>query len=437
MKIYSEKSKTKICYFCCKTVLNINNSFKSLTKKHYACEDCAKIHLRECSECGKKEFYSFMHTVAHSKNLICGICLDAKYHYCRICRRIFKTNDLIKKYDEYFCISCHDKTFVKCHKCKKEIIGFKEPIRYGTDFYSYCDKCFHKSFGICVECNGTYRIREGEYENGEFICNRCLSRRDSVVYEYNYLPELKFLCNKKEMLNIKTKNNILFMGMELEVGKTKYKVNKHPKEFLKFLKRIGVYDYYFLKKDSSISAFEIVSHPFSLIFAKESMRIDKIVKWLIKEDYNLSNCGFHVHLDRKFFLESDIIKMRIFFSRFKDKLFLISGRDDPVNEYCLYEKYSLKTLYSLTNQKGRHCAFNINTRKNTVEIRIFKGTFDYDLILSYLEFCQYLSEFVKINPLEFISQEEKNKVWLAFTNASKKYINFYNLLKQKDLIRCV
>jgi hypothetical protein len=361
---------------------------------------------------------------------ICNFCFKEKYVKCYVCRIIIRIKDAIKKDGIFFCEHCFQSTFVKCHKCKREINGIEESILTGLDHYKYCSKCFGTIYKICTHCRRTFYLRNVRYsDDNEWLCLECF-RRSSMVHSYSYLPTLKFLSDKKE-------KNVLFMGMELEVGKSKYNENIHPKAFLNFIKKIGVFKFYFLKKDSSISAFEIVSHPFSLVFAKKNMKIDKITKWLVKKDYNLSNCGLHVHLDKDYFDESDIIKMRILFSRFKNNLYLLSGRENPDNEFCLYEKYCFKKMSSLYNQKGRHCAFNINTNKSTVEIRIFKGTFNYNLILAYLEFCQCLSGFVKSNNIEFISSNQKNKIWVEFITKSKKFHYLYELLKEKGLTKCV
>jgi hypothetical protein len=380
-----------------------------------------------CKECGEEVLVNMLYKIKNG-TLICKSCLEKKYLKCYICGNYINVNKSFQKDHRFFCESCFKKTFIKCHKCKGEINGLKETIKTGIGGQKYCRKCFYEIFNICRCCHVTFYLREGMYDdNGVFWCLRCFARMN-IVHEYNYLPKLNFLSDKKE-------KNVLFMGMELEVGKTKYNENVHPKDFLNFLKKIGVFGFYFLKRDSSISAFEIVSHPFSLLFAKKNMKINEIVKWLAKKDYNLSNCGLHIHLDRNYFDEMDIIKMRIFFSRFKNELFVISGRENPDNEFCLYEKYCFKKMSSLFNQKGRHCAFNINTNKSTVEIRIFKGSFSYNLILSYLEFCQCLSGFVKSNDIDFTSHQKK-KIWLEFVVKSKKFSNLYNLLKQRELIKC-
>ncbi len=419
--------KHRTCIFCGNILENEKDYFQSPKRGGYVCASCEK-YTSVCVECGIKELNQDLFKTANGER-ICGSCLDKKYTKCYLCGRIYRKNEIIVGDGKFFCEYCFKITFVKCHKCKKEINGLVESIKEGLDHYKYCNSCFNKIYRRCSHCHRIFYLRNGRFdENGDFLCFNCF-RRTSIIHEYSYLPKLNFWSDKKE-------KNVLFMGMELEVGKTKYDENIHPKEFLNFLKKMGIFKFYFLKRDSSISAFEIVSHPFTLLFAKKNMKINDIIKWLTKKDYNLSNCGFHIHLDRNYFCESDIIKMRIFFSRFKDNLYLLSGRETPDNKFCLYEKYCFKKMNSLSNQRGRHCAFNINTNKSTVEVRIFKGTFNYDLILAYLEFCQCLSGFVKSNTVGFTSHQKK-KIWEEFIRKSKKFHNLYKLLKEKELTKCV
>jgi hypothetical protein len=419
----------KIC-FCCKNPITEKNLSTYSNDKLFFCNECVNKYFRICCECGEKHYYLFMHNSVNYNDFICKICYEKKYCNCRGCGHNIK-KEFAKNMGKYYvCDKCYPKYFVKCSHCKKLINGFESPIRKSPQRKNYCDDCYDTLFRICDSCRQIFnRNRLKIDDSGRHLCLSCF-KRNFIVHDYFYLPKLKFS-------NCKEEKNSLFMGLELEVSKENYKEFLHPKLFLSFLKKLGVYNLYFLKRDSSVSAFEIVSHPFTLKFAKNCMKINKITEWLEKNNYNLDNCGLHIHLDRNYFQETDIIKLRIFFSRFKNELYLISNRDNPSNKYCLYEKYCLKTISNLKNQRGRHCAFNINTNKNTVEVRIFNGTFKYSLILSWLEFCQCLSDFVKNNKLELFSSIKRNESWEAFILASKKYSKLYELLKEKGLIKCV
>ena len=110
---------------------------------------------------------------------------------------------------------------------------------------------------------------------------------------------------------------------------------------MEFLKKQKIDDRYYFKQDGSINnGFEVVTHPFTIVYAHHHLKFQKIIKWLEKRNfmsYETGACGLHIHLDRDFFNELDITKLRLFFSANREHLYKFSKREGKNDSFCEYE----------------------------------------------------------------------------------------------------
>ncbi len=140
----------RYCHICDKILKKEDNNFESPSKGYYLCFDCEIKYTTSCCECGKKDLKKYLFSVNRSEDRVCESCYQKKYKICNGCHNIFRKKDLVEKYDRFFCERCFEITFVKCHKCKREVVGFKEPIRNGLDNHKYCDKCFCRLYKCII-----------------------------------------------------------------------------------------------------------------------------------------------------------------------------------------------------------------------------------------------------------------------------------------------
>ncbi len=261
------------------------------------------------------------------------------------------------------------------------------------------------------------------------------------IKNYNYTPnswhfkEEKYeITDKKEVGN---KVFPLYIGMELEVepyDRDPNRVLSYATNFRNFLTGLNVHKMFYFKHDGSVQGFEIVTHPFSLKYAK-NLELRKILEWLTKEQYtSYSNgrCGLHIHLDKNYFNHFDIIKLRMFFSRNQKQIKIFSKRDGCNTKYCGIEEFSLKNfLYG--GQEGRYWALNMNTGKNTIEIRIFRGTLDYARLIASMQFCEAVALFVKTVGIGYISKQISWEYFIEWAKTRGRWKLFTDYLNSDKI----
>jgi hypothetical protein len=393
---------TMICKYCKKEEIILNpNKYLGYYDFSYIdmCEKCKKEKLETCPECNAT---------------------------------LLKSNFETSSKGERLCKNCYRRKYFKCNGCKKEFYSEERAGSYNDR--SYCQECWDLRFNYCEVCERTYYLEDLIF-NSEFGVWHCSGCRPQIkiIKNYHYKPtKYKFLKEKFEIP--------LYMGLELEVEPFIFddSLQKLAAAFKNFLKSEYLENFIYLKTDSSIRGFEIVTHPFTLKYSHEHINWNKILKWLIENNYTSyknGRCGLHVHLDKDYFSEMDIIKMRTFFAMVPNKIFNFSMRGEQGTTYCLYESFDKKKFFNFS-QNGRHCAFNINTNKNTVEIRVFRGTLNIKRFIASLQFCDAVGNFIKeLGGGFFFSKLNSEKImWETFLDWAKKKGNYNHFINYNNLI---
>jgi hypothetical protein len=364
------------------------------------CEKCKKINMEKCTECGQTFLKERFKTSKKGERL-CSFCYSLKYFLCSACNKEFSKDELEGMFNgKNYCVECWDLRFKYCEICERPY--YLEDLQYNEEF----------SVWHCLDCRPQLKI----------------------IKNYHYKPsKWKYLKEKWEYP--------LYMGVELEVEPFIYDENiqKVACEFKNFLKSELLENFIYFKTDSSIHGFEIVTHPFTLQYAHNHIKWNRVLEWLIEKNYTSfknGRCGLHIHLDKSYFSDTDIIKMRTFFSGASNEIFKFSRREGKDNQYCIYEPFN-KSRFLNFAQNGRHCAFNINTNKNTVEVRVFKGTLNINRFIASLQFCDALANFVKISSWAFFINNVscEKLLWSEFIDFAKRasiynhFINYVNLIE--------
>jgi len=288
-----------------------------------------------------------------------------------------------------------------------------------------------------MKCGGCNEVdihpNKSNTYKGRCYCIECLDEelRDDLI-ESQYNPPFK-------IRNHDAKNKLI-MGMELEteIYEEEDCVGIQTRKFKNFLEKEGILDFYHIKGDCSLDyGIELITQPFSLEYIKKNHLLAKTLNELRKRKFDSENesgnAGIHIHIDRSYFSNPDLIKMRLFFALNQEYLWRLSGRYSKDNEYCEYEEYDYYSLMDRPLHTPKYSALNLGL-SNTVEIRIFNSTLNYKRIMGYFEFVESICKYVKETSIhnivggdkEFGNSEES---WKRFVNYSKKYRYLTKLLK--------
>lgn len=376
------------------------------------------VKERQCFKC-KEKLETDEGREGADEELYCDDCFSDLFCICDKCEDVIWSDDSFspESGDSIYCDYCYRVLYFHCEACDCEV--HRDYSSIGSDDCSYCSDCWQERFGGCDGCGNTFRQEDLRWsdENEEYYCEDCRGESRNV-HDYGYKPEAEF--NKLEW------EKHLFMGIELEVQREE-EIGEYADKFIKFLNKEGKEKYFYLKHDNSIGddGFEIVSHPFTLQYAHKNIGFCKILKWLQDHEFKSEEsgeCGLHIHLDKKFFEELDIAKLRLFFKKNGNKITILSRREDKqIRSYCKFEDISDKDIIRGSSQSGRYWAVNCeHSSRETVEIRIFRGTLDVKRFIAILQFVDAIANFVKKIGITSLLIGEK----LYYENSWKLFIDW-------------
>jgi len=413
-------------------------------------------HEFTCDECGEE-----CHEVTSTEEgEVCACCLDEKFIKCSDCGDWHYKEESFNCDDGYLCQSCYDNDYFTCERC-----GEVHPCDESCTVYSgsrrneeqWCDDCisnyayrcddcedYFTSSGLahngdrtlCYDCAQNYYTCEGcgdvihqdnSYYSEDDDCSYCEScyhdscnSKRSAIHDYNYKPYPHF------------HGKGLHLGIELEM---ECKDRGETAEAL--LEFSDDEDLFYFKSDGSLNnGIELVTHPCSLTYHKEDFGWSDVLKkavYMGARSHDTSTCGIHVHLSRKFFTLSEITRFVAFVNVHGDHLKRLARRG--ASDYSRFKNKKDGTR-KLVNQEERYEAVNLYNR-NTLEVRIFKGTLKESTLLSCIEVCDAMARFVKTSNISsIISKSEENwEQFLAYVcNNLKVYSNLHSYMQHKGMI---
>ena len=344
-----------------------------------------KTAVLKCSHCEK----TFAGLCYRDGKGYCANCFDLLFMHCSYCGLIVSRDDIYHFGRHSFCPTCLELNTFRCSRCEELVLN--ENIYMNRSGERYCGVCYEETHTSCARCDNEIYIDDAySIDDGRYLCSHCYEQEGSrLVHDCGYRPRWSFNKQKWE--------NTLYLGIELEVETRDFEDSSE--DFTNYTKRAGLGDLFYLKEDGSLNnGFEIVSHPFTLQYAHKNFNFRKMLAHLLRSgnsSYKQGTCGFHIHLDRRFFTNLEVKKMRLFFSYNRTILRKFSNRGNTGGSYCLYERYDKVDFLDNKQQAGRYNALNINTGKNTIEIRIFRGTLDFKRFLASLQFTDAVANYVK------------------------------------------
>jgi len=382
----------------------------------------------KCEKCNEVFKEDELH-IGADNNYYCDSCWEQNFYTCEDCgTTIWQDDSHCTVNGEVYCEDCYDSHYCHCNNCSDEISN--DDAKLGADNNYYCEDCWEERFNVCDDCGSIQWSENLEYneETNEYFCSTCLrNKRKKVIHDYGYRPEAVF--KKMEY------DQSLYMGIELEIQRKSDYID-YADKFMTFLKEEGTDEHFYLKHDGSVSnGFEIVSHPVTLKYAHKNIGFQKILTWLQENEFTSEQsgeCGLHVHISKNFFEDLDITKMRLFFKQNQDKLFKFSRRSQESLHFCDFEKKSIKDILDGEISDGRYWALNLNSSRETIEIRMFRGTLDVKRFVSILQFVDAFSHFVKdvgITSLIIGEREYKENSWKLFIDWCKEENKYTTMLK--------
>jgi hypothetical protein len=258
-----------------------------------------------------------------------------------------------------------------------------------------------------------------------------------IIHDYSYRPDAIFHSTDK--------NERLFFGIEVEVeakdSKSASAMHAHKLEGL---------DLAYLKHDGSLNdGFEIVTHPMSHDFFKN----EATELWTVLEDlrskygmkvkaWDTKTCGLHIHISRTGFNGGSHMHRFLnlvysnpdFYStlagrtsdqwaKFTDIFQREYKRDangeriwDMDNGYEVTTMRTFKHKLDADRNSDRYSAVNTNNR-DTLEMRIFRGSVNGDTIKSQLDLAHASVEYTRTLTVQDVREgalSADNLMWYVF-----------------------
>ena len=371
---YFKCDKTVECYECGSKILKKHAYYLDIWDK-YLCEDCAKKEYLICKFC-KKAFESWQRIIIlENGECICEKCKEEQLFRCEKCKEYFEFNEVVFV-GEFYCIDC-----------------YKE--KYNVDSNMYCGmidfgKC--KYYGKCIGGWNCHRNDIWDVYGAKFKTPlwepKTLGKNDSIPIRV----ELKVdICEYE--LSPKTQEEIKFLlEMSRKYPNTKYGKIKYVLmqslvvELSRILKDNA---YYRVSNYLSEYGFEIVSCPCSVEYHKkninwkEAFELIEKYGYTVPKEYEINGPSLVLSLNRK---DVDVEKLKKYFKENWKKI----GKTVELNS-----KYF-----------GPQSMF---VSKDTVELKMFKGTLDVEKFYKILETVAKIVEYTKREVENTKREVEKKK----------------------------
>lgn len=352
------------CYLC-GAIEHVRDDFNAPNADHSAVIMCDKC-FDESMQCPACDYY-------HNDG---DDCL-AKMRECTYCNDKHNAEDSYD-YDREVCNDCCHSTFI-CEDC-----GSRRDVDDATsnnDDETICRDCANHYY-TCDECDIMYndddRIDDGEY----VFCSESCQYKHTAKIRDDYNGSYTY---KDDIIG----KGPLFMGAEWELELTG--------DCATIMKRLTYLPNMEFHEDSSISNnincfdLELTTMPMDMsshydfwdhLFVRMG---DDIGDGLNSQWGGRHQCGFHIHINKEALSALSLGKILVFINDDENTDFItkIAGRATH------YAHRAPKNITDI-GRADDHDAINTCTKHGTFEFRIFAGTNDKAIILSYLEFVHSL-----------------------------------------------
>lgn len=264
-----------------------------------------------------------------------------------------------------------------CHDCNRRVAL--------TSMYVYQGRL------VCVTCANAIRTGLPAADRGQV---------QPVILNYGRAPQLR-------TYKLSTEPNAPTFGIELEIEKQVRSVEVLHQDAKHVQDIIGGQDKVYFTFDGSVAhGYEMKSHPVTLDYFKTHFadKWEQAFEWLASQNYQSYNaqasCGLHIHINRSQFGTStandSTRKLVVFFCRNQMQLKVFGKRNGRGEQYCPYpELGNLERYANGTLSWSERGAINLQGARNpTYEVRIWRGTLNFNRVMANLEFCHALTQYI-------------------------------------------
>ncbi len=334
---------------------------------------------------------------------------------CDVCGRFEVPNDVAEINGRKVCTPCMKRNYRRCADCGRWFrrdSGFihdylidetTDPDNSKKNWKYICNDC-RTNYTQCREC-GALTKNPQDYR-GNKVCGACYG---NVLKGYHYDGNPTY---GMPMLGKETRNGDILMGIELEADRGG-RSNKNARIIANIMGR----DYITICTDGSIhNGFELISCPANYKYHLTTLHWKEAMEKLKELGYvshDGGSCGLHIHLDREYFgsMKKDEYEGKFFVILRNNREWIKSFSRRFSYGYCKingYEhsydasddtigKFPYPPSINWINKKKqyeRHMAVNFQNEA-TVEIRIFRGTLNYETFVATLQMVKMWAYFVK------------------------------------------
>ena len=310
-----------------------------------------------------------------------------------------------------------------------------EIYQLGDDFYTMA--YIEHDDDLVFDIDGELRHRDDVYywesddeyhdeaEDEDYDEDEEQNENSSIIRNYSFKPILQFISMPYDS------KEVPFFGIELEVER----MDKSETSRGDMAKKIENKAWYFKNDGSLNNGFELVSHPLTFSYIKHSAKdFESALNELSNNAYNSYNantCGMHIHISKKAFGTWQLYKFMKFFAENVPFIVAISQRkmDKLVQWANIEDNDDNALMYKAKKKEGnsaRYVAINLQNY-STIEVRIFRGTLNFQSFMKNIEFVHALYMFTKeckIITLDLFKEYIANSC--EYSNL-KKFIKLKNL----------
>lgn len=444
---------------CCGVEITNDEYIVANDNTYFCDEECAfRAGYRECNHC-KEWFNNCDDDTIYIEYDICfcssDCAYDEGYEHCCNCGNWVNGDDgfLGSDGEFYCCENClNDAGFCFCADCGNVVD--ESNASYVEHFGDVCNDCLNNgNYGECDECGRLYQVDDLEYDEDtdRYYCESCYneSRKNDDVFKKICDWHTKSICSWIPFGELDNDNTYRF-GFELEVEYNGDDDNDDANErtvekIINLQAEHSLNNFIAFEHDGSLdTGFEIISSPMTPKFFYEHINFFEALLELLKnEDYishNCSRCGLHFHVSRNVFDNASLARLIYLYERNKSYLLDFSRRKVDGHYYKFYLddgcnssmwKSCIDIVYSNGYNDRYHC---VNLQNGpTVEIRLYKGTLDFDSFVACAEQVFAFVDYAITNDDTTIVNSNVNDI---ITNA-KHNTKLKEYTMKRGLIKCV
>lgn len=361
----------------------------------------------ECEHCGELVSYlNAVHVVTNDIEVWCDECIENDAVECYHCGHLIPEDDAetvrVGGHERPYCPDCADEHATVCDCCDDLVIN-REVNRvsiYGLGRQDVCDSCL-EDYYRCSRC-GDYCTEDViEYHDGEYYCPYCAP--SDYLSDYHHTDAETFL-------NTGADKTQPYLGVELEVEFPDESSRANAAEYIRCNDLYG--SYYDCKEDGSLGEYgmEVVTQPATPAYHMSGYNQLMLSAGTIygATSHDNGHCGLHVHIDREYFVSTDIpyacdragFIMDSIISANEPYIMLFTRRTygklnhwaQLLNMTPAKEPKTLNAkLADYRNAKyTRYQAVNMEN-SDTIELRLFRGTLNPETYFATVEFAAALA----------------------------------------------